>query len=282
MRRAQARQRSSTPQCRPSPSARRRRRRRTAASSGSSAESRPQQRGVLDRRAPPRAAPPSPAPPPPHGRACRGSSRWPSPGCARSCAVAQRAPRRRREPLRPGSSSVDARISARWTVRTPVRRARQPAADVHQARVVHRAHHLGAACRARRGPCRTASPSTRPRSSPRTSRRSRSTRAASGSSTSSIPRTADSSRSGRSPTPRLAQRVAGRVVRDPVRVVRAHVLDAEHVHEELGQLVARAGARPRQVARAPCPAQDADGVTTASAPRTPAAKRRASASPSSA
>ena len=49
-----------------------------------------------------------------------------------------------------------------------------------------------------------------------------------------------------------AQRVAGRVVGDPVRVVRAHVLDAEHVHEELGQLV-DAAARPRRAARAPSP-----------------------------
>ena len=40
---------------------------------------------------------------------------------------------------------------------------------------------------------------------------------------------------------KLAQRVAGRVVGDAVGVVRAHVLDAEHVYEELRELIDRHG-----------------------------------------
>ena len=55
-----------------------------------------------------------------------------------------------------------------------------------------------------------------------------------------------SSRSGLSPTRSIRRRVAGRVIGDAVREVRADVGDAEHVDQELGQLVGPA--RPTAVA----------------------------------
>ena len=118
---------------------------------------------------------------------------------------------------------VGRRISARCMVRTPVRWRRQRAADVHQAGVVGGAQHLGAGVERRCAPCRahmaaetsgffTAKVPPKPQHS-----------SAPGSSTSSRPATARSSRSGRSPEAQHPQRVAGRVVGDPVREVRADV-----------------------------------------------------------
>ncbi len=57
-----------------------------------------------------------------------------------------------------------------------------------------------------------------------------------GSSTRSIPRTARSSLSGASPTRSIRKRVAGRMIGDPMGVIRPDVLDAQLVDQELGQL----------------------------------------------
>ena len=76
---------------------------------------------------------------------------------------------------------------------------------------------------------------------------------------------------GRSPTCSAAHGVAGRVQRHAVREGGADVLRAEHVDEELAQLVdrrARRTARPGAgTPRARSPAHEALGHTTASAPR---------------
>ena len=69
--------------------------------------------------------------------------------------------------------------------------------------------------------------------------------------------------------------MAGRVVRDPVRVVRAHVLHAEHVHEELGQLVDGRRVRAKLLAhhaRAGCRGRH-DGLVPLEHPGKPARQR---------
>ena len=93
------------------------------------------------------------------------------------------------------------------------------------------------------------------------------------------PRTARSSRSGRSPTPSMPQRVAGRVVGDPVREVRADVGHPEHVDEELATARSTVGAtavdRARRARRRPSCGQRARGGGRAPSPRTsPTASRR--------
>ena len=99
----------------------------------------------------------------------------------------------------PPLDSVVARISARCTVRTPVRDPAQSAADVHQARRVARAAHLGPVLRTL--PILSASMAVevseffRANVPPNPQQVS-----AAGSSTSVIPRTARSSCSGLSPT----------------------------------------------------------------------------------
>ncbi len=93
--------------------------------------------------------------------------------------------------------------------------------------------------------CPRASPSRRRCSSARTCRRSRSTPSAPASSTSSMPRTARSSRSGLSPRLQHPQPVAGRVVGHLVREARAGVGHPEHVDEQLGQLVGPGDRRRR-------------------------------------
>ena len=127
--------------------------------------------------------------------------------------------------------------------RTPARWRAQRAADVHQARRVDR----GADLRARVEHVAQLVAEHRHRGV-RVLDRERAAEAAALArlvqSTRSIPRTARSSRAGRSPTPQRADRVARRVQRDPVRERRPDVLDAEHVDDELRQLVdRRAGER---------------------------------------
>ena len=117
-----------------------------------------------------------------------------------------------------------------------VARAPQAAADVHQARAVGRRadlarrvartlRSLSASIASETSAFLIAKVPPKPQHS-----------CASGSSTRSMPRTARSRRSGLVPHPQRAQRVAGRVVGDAVRVRGPHVLDAELVHEELGKL----------------------------------------------
>ena len=194
--RARCRRRSRSPRRRRAPSARRRPRACTDASSRSSCSGSVAIARALIAAPASRSASQSAARRP-RARACRGSSSSPCRGCgaAGRRASASRAPR-------PGSRvhSCAARISARCIVAHAGALAPQRAADVHQARVVGRRadlrarvehvaqlvgehRHRGVGVLDRERPAEAAALAARPSSSTR-----------------SIPRTARSSRSGRSPT----------------------------------------------------------------------------------
>ena len=162
-----------------------------------------------------------------------------------------------------GSSSVEARICARCTARVPARLRSSPppmcmrqelsAAVTTSARVSPTARCLSVSIAVETSGFLTAKVPPKPQHS-----------SASGSSISSSPRTARSSRSGASPRRRPAQRVAGRVVGHAVRVVRAHVLDPEPPAQELAQLPGALGQRRDRRARGPSPRRTALGDTTTS------------------
>ena len=113
----------------------------------------------------------------------------------------------------------------------------QAAADVHQAGRVAGGADVGAGAQHVARSCRPASPTRCRRSSARRCRRTRSTRRACGSSTRSMPVDRAQQRQRLVADPQHPQRVAGRVVGDPVRVVGADVGDPEHIDQQLGQLV---------------------------------------------
>ncbi len=130
----------------------------------------------------------------------------------------------------------DARISARWIVRTSGATTPQPAADLQQARAVDRRAELGADLLESRHTCRRPSRSTSRRFSPRTFRRSRSTRWRAARSTSSSPSTLRQQAERRVADARDPQRMTGRVVRNAMRERGADVVEAAMPHEVLGQL----------------------------------------------
>ena len=142
--------------------------------------------------------------------------------------------------------------------------AAQRAADVHQARLVGRRADLGARVEhapqlVREHRHRRVGVLDRERAAEPAALAARSS-----SSTRSMPRTARSSRRGRSPTLQQPQRVARRVQRHPVRERRADVDHAEHVDQELRQLEARGPRPPGSPLAHDAPTHDADGETTAS------------------
>ena len=206
--------------------------------------------------------------------ACRGWSGWRGRGCAAAgCRPAPRA--RLRGSLRSRLRIILGRGEDLRQVHGagPGALAAQAAADVHQARVVGRGDHLRAGVAARRAACRSASPSRRRGSSPRTSRRSRSTPRPRAARAGRGPRTARSSRNGRVAHAQAAQRVAGRVVGHPVRVVGAHVLDPQRAGQELAQLPGALGQRRGRRARAPSRRTTRSARRPPRSPRTPRASR---------
>ena len=138
------------------------------------------------------------------------------------------------------ASLIGARISARCSARTGARcRSSPPPMCIrHELSQAHTASAPGR-LDARRA-CRRASRSTRPRSSPRTCRRSRSTprRPAARAAPARARRAAAAA--GASPRSQQPQRVAGRVVGDRAVEGRADVLDPEPVDEELESSTSRA------------------------------------------
>ena len=188
-------------------------------------------------------------------------------------------------PARRGGHGARVGLLGRPGSRRGARCVRRPAAGTARRRCAS-----GRSCRRRRGPrrrCRgRAAPCRRPsrptcrRSSARRCHRSRSTPRRRAARPASRPRTARSRRLRPVADAEHPQPVAGRVVGDPVREVGPDVGHAEHVDEELGQLVGpRPGLRHRRHQRGvadrsatiecwcrPIPAHEPDGVTIASYP----------------
>ena len=140
--------------------------------------------------------------------------------------------------------SVAARISARCTVRVPVRSRRQPAADVHQAGGV-----AGGAAPRRRCRARSHLVGEHRRRGVGVLHREGAAEAAALVGAGQLDQV-DAAHRAQQPQRLVAdaqhpQRVAGRVVGDPVREVGADVGHAEHVDQELGQLVASWPRPPR-------------------------------------
>ena len=164
--------------------------------------------------------------------------------CARSCGASRASdgtPRWRRG-SRPGASrgrrTAGARACRRCASGTSCRRRPAPR---------RRSRGRGAPCR------RPSRPRCR-RSSPRTCRRSRSTPRRRAGRPGVSPRTCSQQPPGPVADAEHPQRVAGRVVGHPVREVRADVGHAEHVDEELAQLVdPRARSRPTAASSAGSP-----------------------------
>ena len=232
--------------------------------------------------APAPAAPPSPGPRRPPAPAWRGSSRSHGQGCAAAgCRRPRPARDRERLPVQDscsppavpqerapfaGGHAEDGRSCAApsWVERGSrpgARSAGRSAAGTARRRCAsgrrsHRPRRPRPRCRARGASCRPASRSRCPRSSARKCRRSRS---------SPRRRAARPGRCRDRPQqpqrlvadPQHPQRVAGRVVGDPVRVVRADVGHPEHVDQQFGQLVGPR--RPRASPGRPGPRRRAAG-----------------------
>ena len=172
--------------------------------------------------------------------------RWPCAGCAAAaCPRARcgRRPGKQGRRGRPRRSFRQGALAPRWrpgsrpggpAARLRAGASRPPPMCIRQ--LLSAAHSTSAPLAVTSRSCRRASRWRWRRSSRRTCRRSRSMNRRREGSTRSMPRTARSRRSGRSPTRSIAQRVAGRVVSDAVRVVRADVFDTEHIDQQLGQL----------------------------------------------
>ena len=127
----------------------------------------------------------------------------------------------------------------------------QAAADVHQAGGVAGRAHLGPGVQHAAHLVGQHRGRGVARSSPRTCRRSRSTGRRRAARPGRCPRTLAQQPQRLVADPQQPQRVAGRVVGDPVRVVGADVVHPEHVHQQLGQLVGPRRPPPRRAAPAP-------------------------------